>query len=79
MGDGDEDDTVSDAAKVTVLLHDESKIEDDPSQHAWAKLTPCLDVYLAEDREGNTGIQLTSDEPVVEHVAGATTSSELAH
>lgn len=79
MGDGDNDNAVSNAAKVAVLLHDKSEVEDDPTKHTRSKLAPSLDVYLAKDGQVDTGVQLTSDEPVVEHVTGTATSSKFAH
>ena len=74
----DQDDRVGYATKVAVLLHDESKIHDDPPEHARAELTPCLDVNFSKDRQHDTWIELTANKPVVEHVARVTTSGELA-
>ena len=79
LGGGDQDDRVGDTAVVAVLLHDEGQVHDDPAEHAGAQLTPGLDVDLAEDGQHDTGVQLATDEPVVEDIAGVAACSKLAH
>jgi hypothetical protein len=77
LGNGNQDDGVSDTAKVAVLLHDEGNIDDDPAEHARAQLAPRLDVDYAEDGERDARVEFAANEPVVQHVAGAATSSKF--
>lgn len=78
MGEGDQDDGVGNSAKVAILLRDKGEIDDDPAEHTRAELAPRLDVDLTEDGEGDTRVQLATNEPVVEQVAGAAASGKLA-
>ena len=76
---GDKNDRVSDTAVVAILLHDESKVHDDPAQHTRAQLAPGFDVNLTENGKHNTRVQLAADEPVIENIARVATRSQLAH
>tara|TARA_R110002003_G_scaffold214_21_gene16146 strand:- start:10969 stop:11331 length:363 start_codon:yes stop_codon:yes gene_type:complete len=60
------------------LLHDEGDINNDPAEHAGAQLAPGFDVNFTEDGQGNARVQFAANEPVVQHIAGAATSGELA-
>jgi hypothetical protein len=77
LRDGDEDNAISDPAKVPVLLHDESEVHDDPAQHAGTELTPRLDVDFTDDGQVDARVQLPTDEPVVQHVAGVAAGCEF--
>lgn len=77
LSNGDEDDGVGDAAKIAVLLHDEGEIHDDPTKHARSEFAEGLDVDFTEDGQGDAGVQLTANEPVVQNVTGVATSSEF--
>jgi hypothetical protein len=79
LSSGDQDDGISDATKVAVLLHDECQVEDDPAQHTRAQLAPRLDVNLAKDGQRDAGVEFASNEPIVQHIAGMSSGSELAH
>ena len=75
--DGYEDDRVSHAAVVAVLLHDEGQVHDDPAEHTRAQLAPSFDVDLTKDWQRDARVELAADEPIVQHVAGMATSGKF--
>lgn len=56
----------------------ESQVENDPAEQAGTELHKGLDVdFGVEQRDRDAGVQFTSDEPVIQHVAGMTAGSQL--
>lgn len=78
LHDGNDDAAIGNMSVVAVLLGAPGTVEDDPAHHTRAQLAPLLDVDLADEGNGDAGVQLAADEPVVEQVASVTAGSELS-
>lgn len=65
-------------AVCLVLVRDECDVQEDPAEKPRAQLAEDFDVDFAEDGEGDAGVELAPDEPVVQHIAGVAAGGELA-
>lgn len=71
------DDAIRHKAVGTVLLRDESTVEENPAKHTRPELHKFFDVDLAQYRQSDTRVKLTADEPVVQDIAGVSASCQL--
>lgn len=75
--DGNEDNAVGDEPISTVLLGNEGEVEEYITEHAGAQLHEFLDVDFAEERQGDTRVELATDKPVVDNVPGVSPCCKL--
>lgn len=66
---GNEDRAIGHEAIVAILLGAPRAVHDNPAHHSRSKLKELLDVNLTDERDRNTGVELTADEPIVQHVS----------
>lgn len=74
---GGEEDAVGKVAVGAVLLCAEGEVEDDPAGQTGAHLQPGFEVDLAEEREGDAGVQFAADVDVVDEAAGVAADGQL--
>jgi hypothetical protein len=75
---GDEQDAVRDVTVIAVLLGDKGQVEQDPASQARTHFQPCLDVNLAKEGEGDTGVEFPAYVVVVDEVARVSAASQLS-
>lgn len=78
LNSGDEDRAIRHETIVAILLSAPRTVHDNPAHHSRSKLKELLDVNLTDERDRNTGVQFTTDEPIIQHVSGVASSSKLA-
>lgn len=79
LGDGDHEHGVGDVSVRTVLLGHPGKVENHPADHSWTKLHEGLDVNLAKERNVAARVELATNVPIIDNVAGVPACCQFSH